>query len=157
MSESDARTYTRDDLRRWDASVFVAAPRGEVYDYLADPHNRPQWQASLRRVEVLDDGPPRPGMRWVDHVRGLRPLLRITHMEPGELWAEVGNTGPFTAYGTLLFADAERDGRPGTVVHCIARVHGRGPARALVPFLMAAAVVLVRNDLKRVARILSAR
>ena len=157
MSESDARVYTRDDLRRRDASIFVAAPRQQVYDYLADPRNRPQWQASLRRVEVLDDGPPRPGVRWVDHVGRLRPLLRITHMEPGELWAEVGTVGPFTAYGTLLFADAERDGRPGTVVHCIARLHGHGPARALAPFAMAAAAVLVRNDLKRVAHILSAR
>ena len=129
-----------------------------VYDYLADPHNRPQWQASLRRVEVLDDGPPRVGTRWVDHVVGAPPFhLCITDMEPGDLWAEVGSSGPFTAYGTLLFADAERDGRPGTEVRCIARVRGRGPARVLAPFAMVVAGVLVRNDLKRAARILSAR
>lgn len=149
--------HTRDDLRRWDAAVFVAAPRQRVFDYLADPHNRPQWQASLRRVEVLDDGPPRVGTRWVDHVYGAPPFhLEITHMLDGELWAEVGTSGPFTAYGTLLFEDAVRDGVTGTGVHCIARVSGRGPARVLAPFAMAVAALLVRNDLRRAARILSA-
>ena len=148
--------HTRADLRRWDPSVFVPAERPRVYDFLADPHNRPQWQASLRRVEVLDDGPPRAGTRWVDHVYGAPPFhLCITRMEPGEVWAEVGSSGPFTAYGTLLFEDAERDGVEGTVVRCIARVTGRGTSRVLAPFAMLVAAVLVRNDLRRAARILA--
>lgn len=158
MSASSSRAYTRADLRRWDASAFVAAPRSAVYDYFADPANRPEWQASLRRVEVLDEGPPRVGTRWVDHVVGAPAFhLCITHMDPGELWAEVGTSGPFTAYGTLLFEDAEHEGRSGTVVRCIARVRGRGPSRVLAPFAMGVAAALVRNDLKRAARILSAR
>lgn len=155
MSPHDAFVYGRADLRRWDAASFVAAPRSRVYDYLADPRNRPEWQASLRRVEVLDDGSPHVGTRWVDHVYGAPPFhLRITAMEPDELWAEVGSSGPFTAHGTLLFEDARRDGVDGTVVRCIARVRGRGPARVLGPFAMGVAAVLVRNDLKRAARIL---
>ena len=44
--------------RRWDPSVFVAAPRDKVFAYLADPVNRPEWQASLRRVGVVDPGDP---------------------------------------------------------------------------------------------------
>jgi uncharacterized membrane protein len=147
--------HDRNDLRRWDAAAFVAAPRQQVYEYFADPANRPAWQASLRRVEVLDEGPPRVGTRWVDHVVGAPPFhLRITAMRLGELWAEVGTSGPFTAWGTLLFEDAERDGVHGTVVRCIARVRGRGPARVLAPFAMLVAGVLVRNDLARAARVL---
>jgi uncharacterized membrane protein len=149
--------HTRDDLRRWDAAVFVTAPRQRVYDYLADPRNRPQWQASLRRVEVHDEGPPRVGMRWIDHVYGAPPFhLEITHMVDGELWAEVGTSGPFTARGTLLFEEAVQAGVEGTGVRCIARVAGRGPARALAPFAVAVAALLVRNDLRRAARILGA-
>jgi uncharacterized membrane protein len=156
MTGSDERVYDSGDLRRWDASAFVAAPRQRVYDYLADPRNRPEWQASLRRVEVRDEGPPRVGTRWVDHVYGAPPFhLRITAMRAGELWAEIGSSGPFTAYGSLLFEDAERDGVAGTAVRCIARVRGRGAARPLGPFAMAVAGVLVRNDLARAARILS--
>jgi uncharacterized membrane protein len=155
VTAADDQVFTRADLRRWDARVFVAAPRQRVYDYFADPGNRPQWQASLRRVEVLDEGPPRVGTRWVDHVYGAPPFhLRITRMDPGELWAEVGSSGPFTAYGTLLFEDAVKDGVHGTGVHCVARVTGRGVARPLAPFAMLVASLLVRNDLARAARIL---
>lgn len=155
MTGPTERVYDRTDLRRWDAAAFVAAPRQQVYDYLADPRNRPQWQASLRRVEVLDEGPPQVGTRWVDHVYGAPPFhLRITAMEHGELWAETGSSGPFTAHGTLLFEDARRDGVDGTVVRCIARVRGRGPARVLGPAAMMVAAALVRNDLRRAARLL---
>jgi hypothetical protein len=157
VTSPEARVLTRADLRRWDAAAFGGAPRERVYDYLIDPRNRPEWQASLRRVEVLDGGAPHVGQRWVDHVHGAPPFhLRITAMQPGELWAEVGSSGPFTAYGTLLFEDAVRDGVRGTVVRCIARVTARGPARVLSPFATVIAGVLVRNDLARVARILRA-
>ncbi len=155
MSESPERVYTHDDLRRWDPAVFVPVARERAYDYLADPHNRPEWQASLRRVDVRDEGRPRVGTRWTDHVYGAPPFhLHITRMDAGRLWAETGTSGPFTAYGTLLFEDAERDGVPGTVVRCIARVTGRGPARFLAPVAMLVAAVLVRNDLARAARVL---
>jgi hypothetical protein len=155
VTRDEDRVLDRGDLRRWDPSVFVPVARHRLYDYLADPHHRPEWQASLRRVEVLDDGPPRVGTRWVDHVYGAPPFhLRITGMEPGRLWAEVGTSGPFTAYGTLLFEDAEREGVRGTRVRMIARVTAGGAARVLTPVAMAVAGVLVRNDLRRAARIL---
>jgi uncharacterized membrane protein len=157
VTGDDHHVLDRGDLRPWDPSVFVPVPRRGLYDYLADPRNRPEWQGSLRRVEVLDDGPPRVGTRWVDHVYGAPPFhLRITGMEPGRLWAEVGTSGPFTACGTLLFEDAEREGVPGTRVRMIARVTAAGPARILTPFAVALAGVLVRNDLRRAARILAA-
>ena len=148
--------------RRWDASVFVAAPRPVVFDYLADPRNRPQWQASLDTIELLDplsrDQEPYVGLRWIDRVKVGPPFeLQISRLEPGQLWSEVGSAGPFTAYGTLLFEDETRDGTAGTRVHCIARVHGRGLARPLGPAATALGVALVRVDLARAARILGAR
>ncbi len=144
--------------RRWDATVFVPAPRARVFTYLADPVNRPQWQASLRRVEVLDPGEPRTGQRWVDHVHAAPPFhLAITRLEPGRLWQEVGTSGPFTAAGTLLFADETRDGVVGTRVTCVARVTARGLAKPLSVAAMGVAALLVRNDLKRAARILAPR
>ena len=143
---------------RWDASVFVAAPRDRVYAYFADPVNRPEWQASLRRVEVLDPGPPRPGQRWIDHVAVGPPFeLQIIAMEEGTVWAEVGSTGPFTAFGTLLFRDASHGDDTGTQVTCVARVRARGPLLPLGWPATALAALLVRNDLKRAARILSTR
>jgi uncharacterized protein YndB with AHSA1/START domain len=138
--------------------VFISAPRPEVFAYLADPRNRPQWQASLSRVELLDPGAPHVGMRWVDHVRvGPAFELRITALEPDRLWAEVGSTGPFTAFGTLLFEDEARGGAVGTRVRCVARVRARGLVRPAGWPATALAGLLVRNDLARAARILGGR
>lgn len=152
------RTYGFADRTRWDPTVFVAAPRDRVFAYFSDPVNRPEWQASLRRVEVLDPGEPHVGQRWVDHVYGAPPFhLETTHLEPGRLWAEVGRSGPFTAYGTLLFEDAARDGVSGTHVTCLARVSASGPARPLALGARVVAAVLVRDDLRRAARVLARR
>ena len=148
--------------RRWDATVFVAAPRRVVFDYFADPRNRPEWQASLASVELLDplapDEEPYVGLRWVDRVKVGPPFeLQISRLEPDRLWSEVGTAGPFTAYGTLLFEDETREGAVGTRVHCIARVHGRGVARPLGPAATALAVALVTVDLGRAATVLAGR
>ncbi len=148
--------------RRWDASVFVAAPRRVVFDYFADPRNRPEWQASLASIELLDPlarrERPYVGLRWVDRVRVGPPFeLQISRLEPDQLWSEVGSAGPFTAYGTLVFEDETRNGVRGTRVHCIARVHGRGIARPLGPAATVLGVALVRVDLRRAARVLAGR
>ena len=140
--------------------MFVGAPRPVVFAYFADPRNRPEWQASLRSIELLDplapEEEPYVGLRWVDKVKVGPPFeLQISRLEPGELWSEVGSAGPFTAYGTLLFEDETRDDVTGTRVHCIARVHGRGAARPLGPAATALGVALVRVDLGRAARVLA--
>ena len=143
---------------RRDARVFFPVPREQVFAYLSDPVNRPEWQASLRSVEVLDPGAPHVGQRWVDRVYAAPPFhLETTRLEPGRVWAEVGTSGPFTAHGTLLFEDASRDGVAGTVVTCTARVTARGPARPLALGAMVVAGLLVRIDLLRASRVLSSR
>ena len=83
--------------------------------------------------------------------------LQISRLEPGRLWSEVGSAGPFTAYGTLLFEDETRDGRAGTRVQCIARVHGRGVALPLGPAATVLGIALVRVDLAKAARVLVGR
>jgi uncharacterized protein YndB with AHSA1/START domain len=150
-------------MARWDPTVFVAAPRPTVFDYLADPRNRPEWQASLARVELLDEGPPRVGMRWVDHVRGVGPLrgprfrLAISELVASTRWAETGRTGPLTADVTLLFEDAVRDGIRGTLVRLEVRVRGRGAGRPLGWLATAVLSTAVRVDLPRLARVVESR
>lgn len=139
---------------RWDASVFVPAPRERVYAYFADPANRPEWQRSLKRVELLDPSPPHVGQRWIDHVAvGPAFELQTIAMEPSEVWAEVGTTGPFTAFVTLFFDDAERDGVTGTLVRCVARIRARGPLRPLGWPATGVISLLVRDDLRRAPRL----
>lgn len=86
--------------------VTVAFPVScEVaFDYLADPHNRADWQSSLARVEDVD-GEPRVGQTWTDVTKpGLRPRMETTELDRPRRWTERGTWWRVTATLTLEFA-----------------------------------------------------
>ena len=61
-----------------------------LYDYLTDPRRRPEWQASLRRVDDLR-GIGGLGSTWIDVTAvGARPAMRVSAAEPSRLWTEQG-------------------------------------------------------------------
>jgi len=133
--------------------VPFAVPVGTAFSYLSDPRNRPEWQSSLRSVELHDDGEPRVGMRWVDHTKvGLRFPLEITAQEPDRLWAERGDFGPFQATVVLEFAATTT----GSTVTADVRLVLRGPRITDLVSRPAthAAVLTAGADLRRAARIL---
>jgi len=62
-----------------------------LFRYLAEPRNRPQWQASLKAVTDIDPGEPHEGMRWRDVTKvGIRPEMRLTELVPFRTLAEIG-------------------------------------------------------------------
>lgn len=133
-------------------TVAFPVSAGEACAYLADPERRPEWQSSLRAVEVLDPGPPHLGQRWVDvTVPGLRPAMRTTDYRPGVSWQESGRWRAFTAEVTLTFSDTAT----GCDVTVSARVGGAGIARPLGPPLTMVGLLAGRNDLQRAARLLA--
>ena len=134
--------------------MTIAAPPRAVFDYLSDPRRRPEWQSSLRSVELLDDGPPRLHTRWIDRTMvGARPRMQIVEMrEPGPgtepgVWREVGRWHGLRAELALSFT---RSGE-GTVVAATVAVHGWGPVRLA---LQALAGPAIRSDLHRARRLL---
>lgn len=134
--------------------VRFEAPPDVVFDYLADPRNRPAWQSSLRSVELLDpvDGsPPRVGMRWVDRTAaGVRPTMQITELSRPHRWAESGVWRGISASLVLTFAPA------GAGTSVAAEASFSGPAwQAPVRFVLARlAPYALRSDLRRAARLL---
>ncbi|MFP3712233.1 SRPBCC family protein [Puerhibacterium sp. TATVAM-FAB25] len=141
-------------------TVPVAAPPHDVFDYLADPRHRAEWQSSLRSVDLEDAGPPREGTRWVDRTAvGAGPRMRITEMvppgaggEPGA-WSEVGTWRGLRARLRLTFApDAA-----GTALGVELSVDGAWPWLPVVVVLRALAPWAVRSDLRRAARIVQRR
>ncbi len=134
--------------------VDFAVPVEVAYDYLADPRNRPEWQSSLKSVEMLDDGEPRVGMRWRDHTAArIVPDMEITVMEPGQVWAEVGTWRAISALLVLTFEPAPT----GSTVNVLFRVSGRGLLAPAGWLATLGGVLPVRSDVKRAARILAAR
>ena len=146
-------------------SVRVEAPLPEVYEYLADPANRPQWQSSLRSVVMLTDGPLRVGTAWVDRTAaGVNPRMEIIDLvPPGSssgrpvTWSEAGAWRGIRAMLTLTFEPAE-DNPQATCVWVVADILSGPvlllPVRSVLRLLTP---VAVRSDLRRAASIIESR
>ncbi|MGW0455658.1 MULTISPECIES: SRPBCC family protein [Gordonia] len=78
-----------------DVSVSIDASPDDVFDYLADPRNRPEWQASLRAIAdlmPLGDHPGDEGTSWTDVtvVPGVRPRMEVVRSARPRRWVEIG-------------------------------------------------------------------
>ena len=148
-----------------DTALRIAAPPRVCFDYLADPRKRPEWQSSLRSVELLSEGPARVGMRWIDRtVVGAAPRLEITEMSPPSatasantvgVWAEVGRWRGLTASLTLTFSsDAAAPG--ATEVGVAVDISGGGIWTVPAVVVRRLAPPAIGADLRRAARIIEA-
>ena len=135
-------------------SVEYDVPVDVAFAYLADPRNRPEWQSSLRGVELIDSGEPRVGMRWRDLTSArITPEMVITELEPGLRWAETGRWRAIDAILTLQFSP-----RPdGCHVDVEFGVRGHGLLRPVGWAATGAGLFAVRSDLRRAGRILASR
>jgi uncharacterized protein YndB with AHSA1/START domain len=139
-----------------DFSVTLELPHPPpvLFRFLADPHNRPLWQASLRSVIEVDEGAPRAGMQWRDVTRvGIKPSMEITELTPYRVLAETGTWRGVDGLLTLRFVKTPQ----GTRLTAEGRLTGRGA------FALAASVSgrwapgTVRKDLLRAADVLAGR
>ena len=133
----------------------VDHPRETVFGYLADPRNRPEWQASLVSVTVRDrQAEPRLGMRWRDNTfAGVRPKLEISRLEPPRVWAETGHWRGIRAELTMFFDT--------TPAGCRVRARGTltGSGIWALPVVLAGRLAgpAVAHDLRRVGDVLTRR
>ena len=128
--------------------VDFAVPVEVAFDYLTDPRNRPEWQPSLRAVEVLDEAVGL-GQRWIDITRpGLRPAMRTIEIDRPHSWAEVGQWRGVEALVRLRFTPTAG----GCRVDLEAKVTGYG---LLGGVLNRIGLRVGGQDLKRASRIVS--
>ena len=137
--------------------VAFDVPVEVAFDYLVEPRNRPQWQSSLRRVEILDEGRPREGQRWVDVTRvGVRAQMALVEVNRPELWSEWGEwRDRVRARLTLAFVVTGHR-RCLVVPDLLVGVDGPlgGTASRILSLVARPAI---RADLERAAQILSER
>lgn len=77
-----------------------------AFRYLCDPRNRPEWQSSLRSVEVPADEEPHLGQAWRETTSvGVRPHMETTELVPFRVWTERGTWRGVSATLTLHFTD----------------------------------------------------
>lgn len=134
--------------------VEYDVPVGVAFAYLADPRNRPEWQSSLRAVDLLDEGEPRVGMRWLDLTSArIAPEMVITEMEPDVLWAETGRWKAIEADLTLGFSPRG----DGCSVAVAFGVRARGLLRPIGWVATGVGLFAVRSDLRKAGRIMAAK
>ena len=125
-----------------------------AFRYLCDPRNRPEWQSSLRSVEVEADEEPHVGQTWRDVTSvGVRPAMETTELVPYKVWTERGTWRGVTATLTLRFTETAS----GCRVRAEGDVVGGGPwaVPALVAGLLGSSAIA--SDLRRASRVLSRR
>jgi uncharacterized protein YndB with AHSA1/START domain len=108
---------------RFELSVEIAKPVHEVWEYLIEPENVPQWQASALSSHQISDGAMGVGTHLQDERRFLghraRSEVEVTEFEPERLFTLHGLSGPVrftirhrlqeTAVGTQIQIEAEAD------------------------------------------------
>ena len=142
---------------RFELSVEIARPLHEVWEYLIEPENVPEWQASASSSHQISDGAMGVGTHLEDERRFLgrraRSEVEVTEFEPERLFTLHGISGPVrftvrhrlerTATGTHLQIEAEAD--PG------------GVARLMRPMVEHAAAHAIRKDFDRLKHKLEGR
>ena len=137
-------------------TIIVDLPHApaDLFRFLADPHNRPLWQTSLRAVTDVVGGDPHPGMQWRDVTKvGIKPWMELTEVVPYRVISESGTWHGVDGLLTLRFLKTSS----GTRVTAEGRLIGHGP------FALAASVSgrwapeTIRKDLLRASDVLSER
>jgi uncharacterized protein YndB with AHSA1/START domain len=148
-----AATAGRIDVRamRFSFDQVIQQPLTKVYPYLAEPRNRPTWQSTLRRVDMLTKGPPGRGTRWRERAVGFGTSeMEIIAFEPNRVWGEHARSAVGEATITLYFEE-EAGTPPVTRVRVEAEL---ALPRLLGPVARLVMTRLIRSDLARAERIL---
>jgi uncharacterized protein YndB with AHSA1/START domain len=127
-------------------------PPAALFRFLAEPRNRPLWQASLREVVDVDDGEPRVGLRWRDVTKvGVRPVMEIVELTPYRALVETGSWRGVDGVLTMRFTKISS----GTRLVVEGRLVGRGPYAVAAAVSRRLAPETIRKDLLRASAVLS--
>ena len=135
-------------------TVDLPHPPPSVFDFLADPRNRPLWQASLRSVTDVDTGGPQVGTHWRDVTKvGIKPWMEITELTPYSVLGETGTWRGVAGLLTLRLGETPR----GTRVIAEGHLNGRGPFALIAALGSRLGSRTIRKDLLRASEILAER
>ncbi len=134
------------EVSTFTVTLDLPQPPADLFRYLADPHNRPAWQSSLRAVDEVDPGEPHAGMQWRDVTKvGIRPHLQLTELIPYRTLSEIGTWHGVDGLLTLRFLKVG----DGTRLTAEGRVIGRGPFAVAAAVARRWAPATIKADLER--------
>lgn len=138
-----------------DDGITIRHPLGEVFSFVADVGNLPQWQSEVVTSEVVTEGPARVGTQFTEVVKlgskQLQTVCEITEFVPNR---HIGFTAasPSIAYRGLF--SLQQNGAHGTDVKVTATVELKGWYRFLAPLFAGEVRKGARQELEALKRIL---
>jgi uncharacterized membrane protein len=139
---------------RFEQEVTIGRSPADVFAYLSDLDNLPEWQGSVVEVRRDDDGPLRAGGRFTEvrrlAGRRLESTVEVVTLDADRELTLRAIAGP--APGTVRHV-LEEDG-DGTRLRIVGELEGGGLRGLAGPLLERAARREVENDLRRLKRLL---
>lgn len=133
---------------RFTVSETFDVTREKLFDVIADPRRRPEWQSSLTSVHLKTDGPPGLGTAWYEYLRGgVRFDLEISEFERPARWAERAHGRFADAQLSVRFEPAPS--RTATQLRVEVEVTFKKAARLLSPAVRALMPSALVADLRR--------
>lgn len=142
-------------------SVAIERPPEEVFAYVTDPQNIPEWVEAIREVHRETEGPPKEGERFTVALdtgllgRRWEQSFEVTAYEPPRRYSDRRKIGgPFQDEHTYNF---EEETGGGTHLSLTMEAHPSGFFRIFGPLLEKAIQRQVRKELGTLKDMLEAR
>lgn len=127
-------------------TIRIDRPTPEVFAYLADPENIPQWNYAISETTKTSDGPVGVGTSY-RQVRTIpeesEEALEITEFEPDRRFAIRGDLGPF--HGDVTYQLDPAQG--GTIITNAMDLKAAGAARLIAPLAVTRVKAAVASNL----------
>ncbi|MCC3763358.1 SRPBCC family protein [Glycomyces sp. TRM65418] len=113
-------------------TIRIDRPTAEVFAYLADPENIPQWNYAISETKKTSEGPVGVGSSYLQTrtvPEHSEETVEVTEYEPDRRFAIRGDLGPF--HGDVAYVLDPAQG--GTIVTNAMDLKAAGPARPIAP------------------------
>jgi uncharacterized protein YndB with AHSA1/START domain len=143
-------------VARFEQEVVIARSPADVFGYLTDLANLPEWQGSVVEIRRDDDGPLRAGAGFTEvrRVAGrrLESTIEVTTLEPERELTLRAVSGPVPGMVRHLLEPAG----DGTRLRLVGELEGGGLRGLAGPLLERAARREAAHDLRRLKQVLEA-
>lgn len=114
--------------------IFIHAPVGEVFDFVADERNEPLYNANMLRAEKLTPGPVGVGTRFSAVMKGrsrTELTIEYTGFNRPQTLGSISRTAGMEIEGELTFVPEGK----GTRLRWVWKLHPQGALRLLTPLV----------------------
>jgi uncharacterized membrane protein len=138
------------------AQATIARPASEVFDFVADMSNNPQWQKGMQSCVWTSEEPIGVDSTY-DQIAGflgkeIRTSFKVTEFEPGTHIRIESTSGPLQLN---IIRSVEADGPDASIVSAVIRGDSSGLFKIADPLMKIMVNRNVQADYRRLAQLLN--